>query len=88
MYGVSCDNVWAQEAFRDKLGITIEQLSDFEPKGEASPRLRRLPRGRLPDRALVMTGPDGVVLWSHVADSPGDIPGANLIFDALDAAAV
>ena len=36
MYGVSCDNVWAQDAFRDKLGITIEQLSDFEPKGEVS----------------------------------------------------
>ena len=33
-----------------------------------------------------MTGPDGAVLWSYVADSPGDIPGVNLIFDALDAA--
>ena len=41
-----------------------------------------------PERALVMTGPDGTVLWSHQADSPGDLPGANLIFDALDAAAV
>ena len=35
-----------------------------------------------------MTGPDGVVRWSHQADSPGDLPGANLIFDALDAVSV
>jgi peroxiredoxin (alkyl hydroperoxide reductase subunit C) len=88
LYAVSCDNVWAQEAFRDKLGITIEQLSDFEPKGEACRALGVLHPAGFAERALVMTGPDGVVLWSHVADSPGDIPGANLIFDALDAAAV
>ena len=31
-----------------------------------------------------MTGPDGVVLWSHQAETPGDLPGANLIFDALE----
>src|SRR5919205_3775537 len=33
LYGVSCDAVWSQEAFRERLGIRIEQLSDFEPKG-------------------------------------------------------
>ena len=37
------------------------------------------------NRALVIVGPDGVVRWSHLADSPGDLPGANLIFDGLDA---
>ena len=67
---------------------TIEQLSDFEPKGAACRAFGVLHPGGFPERALVMTGPDGVVLWSHQADSPGDLPGANLIFDALDAAAV
>ena len=33
LYGVSCDGVWAQQAFREQLGVEIEQLSDFEPKG-------------------------------------------------------
>ena len=33
----------------------------------------------------MLIGPDGVVEWSHEADSPGDLPGANLIFDALEA---
>jgi peroxiredoxin len=88
LYGVSCDAVWSQQAFREKLGVTIEQLSDFEPKGEACRAFGVLHPGGFPERALVMTGPDGVVLWSHQADSPGDLPGANLIFDALDAAAV
>ena len=85
LYGVSCDSVWAQQAFREKLGVTIEQLSDFEPKGAACRAFGVLHRGGFPERALVMTGPDGVVLWSHQAESPGELPGANLIFDALDA---
>jgi peroxiredoxin (alkyl hydroperoxide reductase subunit C) len=88
VYGVSCDAVWSQQAFREKLGVTIEQLSDFEPKGEACRAFGVLHPGGFPERALVMTGPDGTVLWSHQADSPGELPGANLIFDALDAAAV
>ena len=87
LYGVSCDAVWSQQAWREKLGMTIEQLSDFEPKGEACRAFGVLHPGGFPERALVMTGPDGVVLWSHQAASPGDLPGANLIFDALDAAA-
>jgi peroxiredoxin len=85
LYGVSCDAVWSQRAFRDKLGITIEQLSDFEPKGEACRAFGVLHPGGFPQRALVMTGSDGVVLWSHQAETPGELPGANLIFDALDA---
>ena len=44
--------------------------------------------GGFPQRALVLIGPDGVVEWSHEAGSPGDLPGANLIFDALDPATV
>ena len=42
--------------------------------------------GGYPQRALVLIGPDGVVEWSYEATSPGELPGANLIFDALDAA--
>jgi hypothetical protein len=31
----------------------------------------------------VIVAPDGTVRWSYEAASPGDLPGANLIFDAL-----
>ena len=88
LYGVSCDSVWAQQAFREKLGITIEQLSDWEPKGEACRAFGVLHPAGFPERALVITGPDATVLWSHQAATPAELPGANLIFDALDAAHV
>jgi peroxiredoxin (alkyl hydroperoxide reductase subunit C) len=84
MYGVSCDATYSQTAFRDQLGITIEQLSDFEPKGAVCEAFGVLHPGGFPQRALIITGPDGAVRWSYEAPSPGDLPGANLIFDALD----
>jgi len=84
LYGVSCDATYSQEAFRRELGVTIEQLSDFEPKGAACRAFGVLHPGGFPQRALVLVGPDGVVRWSYEAPSPGDLPGANLIFDALD----
>jgi mycoredoxin-dependent peroxiredoxin len=88
LFAVSCDAVPSQQAFKKQLGIEIEQLSDFEPKGAACRAFGVLHPGGFPQRALVMIGPDGVVEWSHEADSPSDLPGANLIFDALEARAV
>jgi peroxiredoxin (alkyl hydroperoxide reductase subunit C) len=85
LYGVSCDAKWSQRAFKEQLGIAIEQLSDFEPKGAACRAFGVLHPGGFPQRALVLIGPDGVVRWSHEAPSPGELPGANLIFDALAA---
>lgn len=84
LYGVSCDSIWALRAFREKLGVAIEQLSDFEPKGAACRALGAYhEQGGMPQRALMLVGPDGVVEWSYQADNPGELPGANLIFDAL-----
>jgi peroxiredoxin (alkyl hydroperoxide reductase subunit C) len=87
LYGVSCDATHAQEAFRRHLGVDIEQLSDFEPKGKVCEAFGVLHPGGFPQRALVIIGPDGVVTWSYEAPSPGDLPGANLIFDGLAAVA-
>jgi peroxiredoxin (alkyl hydroperoxide reductase subunit C) len=84
LYGVSCDAVPSQQAFREKLRIRMEQLSDFEPKGAACRAFGVLHPAGFPERALVMIGPDGVVKWSHQAESPSELPGANLIFDALE----
>jgi peroxiredoxin len=84
MYGVSCDATYSQTAFQEKLGVSIEQLSDFEPKGAVCQAFGAYHPGGFPQRALVIVGPDGVVRWSYQAPSPGDLPGANLIFDALE----
>ena len=83
LYGVSCDAHYSQTAFKDALGIEIEQLSDFEPKGAACAAFGVLHPGGFPQRALVIVDSDGTVVWSHEAEHPGVLPGANLIFDAL-----
>jgi peroxiredoxin (alkyl hydroperoxide reductase subunit C) len=80
---VSCDATYSQTAFRKELGIEIEQLSDFEPKGATCRAFGVYHPGGFPERALVIVGPDGVVTWSYQAAKPSDLPGANLIFDAL-----
>lgn len=85
LYGVSCDSVWSQAAFKEKLGVAIEQLSDFEPKGAVSRAFDVYHPGGFSQRALVIIGPDGTVKWSYQAASPGELPGANLIFDGLQA---
>ena len=83
LYGVSCDATYSQKAFKRQLGIDIEQLSDFEPKGATCRAFDVLHPGGFPKRALIVVGPDGVVKWSYEAPSPSELPGANLIFDAL-----
>jgi peroxiredoxin len=85
LYGVSCDATWSQTAFREQLGVDIEQLSDFEPKGAACRAFGVYHPGGFPQRALVIVDSDAVVKWSYQAPSPGDLPGANLIFDGLGA---
>jgi peroxiredoxin len=83
MYGVSCDATWSQTAFRVHLGVSIAQLSDFEPKGETCRAFGVYHPGGFPQRALVIVDPDAVVKWSYEAASPAELPGANLIFDGL-----
>ncbi len=88
LYGVSCDAHYSQKAFREQLGVRIEQLSDFEPKGETSRAFGVYHPNGFAQRALVIVGPDGIVRWSYEAPSPAELPGANLIFDGLDTVAV
>jgi peroxiredoxin (alkyl hydroperoxide reductase subunit C) len=85
LYGVSCDATWSQKAFRERLGVAIEQLSDFEPKGAASRAFGVYHPGGFARRALVIVCPDLKVKWSYQAPSPAELPGANLIFDGLAA---
>ncbi len=87
LYGVSVDSAFSHKAFQEKLGISIPLLADFNPKGEVAKDYGVYidERGHS-RRALVMIGPDLNVTWSHQAPTPLEIPGANLIFDALDAA--
>jgi len=84
IYGVSTDPSLSQTAFREKLGVTIPQLSDFEPKGAAARAFGAyFQPGGMTNRAIVVIGPDGVVTASYLAENPGVLPGVNVVFDLL-----
>jgi peroxiredoxin (alkyl hydroperoxide reductase subunit C) len=83
LYAISTDARWSQAAFKEKLGSSIRQLSDFEPKGATARAFGVLNDGGFTQRALVIVDPDGVVKWSYQAPRTGDLPGVNLIFDGL-----
>jgi peroxiredoxin (alkyl hydroperoxide reductase subunit C) len=86
LYGVSVDSAFSHKAFQKSLGISIPLLADFHPKGEVSRAYGTYIEERGHNkRALVMIGPDLTVQWAHQSPSPLEIPGANLIFDALAA---
>ncbi len=84
LVGISVDHIHAHKAFREKLGIDTTLLADFEPKGEVAKAYGSYfePAG-MANRTLVLVDADGGVEWSYESPSPGEAPGANLIFDAL-----
>ena len=85
LVGISVDSSWTHRAFREKLGLTMTLLSDFEPKGEAIRAYGAyLDQGGHGNRSLVLVDEEGVVRWVHESPTPIEIPGANLIFDALE----
>ncbi len=86
--GISIDHVWAHKAFRDKLGLEFPLLADFHPRGEVAQSYGAyLPDYGTANRSLVLIDEEGVVRWVHESPTPLEIPGANLIFDALQATA-
>jgi peroxiredoxin len=88
LVGVSIDSYPCHGAFHEKLGLEMPLLADFHPKGAVSEAYGAyLPEYGHSNRSLVLVDGEGTVLWSHVTSTALEIPGANLIFDALDAAA-
>jgi peroxiredoxin (alkyl hydroperoxide reductase subunit C) len=84
LLGVSVDSFFAHKAFQEKLGIDTRLLSDFEPKGEVARAYGSyVEKLGFANRTLVLVDEDGTVSWTYESDDPGEIPGANLIFDAL-----
>ena len=85
LLGVSVDSAFAHKAFQDHLGVTIPLLADFHPKGAVAQRLRRVHRGARAQRAGARDGrPGGHGRVVARSPTPLEIPGVNLIFDALD----
>lgn len=86
MLGISVDHPYAHKAFQEKLGVDTTLLADFEPKGAVSKAYGSYLDGLgFANRTLVLIDEDGTVAWAHESPSLGELPGANLIFDALAA---
>jgi peroxiredoxin len=84
LLGVSVDSAYCHRAFRERLNLTMPLLADFHPKGAMSREYGAYQEEFGTDnRSLVLVDGDGMVRWSYATDSVKDIPGANLIFDAL-----
>ena len=84
MLGVSGDSAYCHKAFRDQLNLAMPLLADFHPKGEVAKAYGVWGEDfGMAGRALVMVDPQGKVQWTHMSP-PLEVPGANLIFDALD----
>ena len=88
LLGISVDSSWAHNAFRKQLGLAIPLLADFHPKGEVSRKYGAyIEDFGTPNRSLVLVDEEGMVRWVHESPTVLEIPGANLIFDALEAVA-
>jgi peroxiredoxin len=84
LVGISVDGAFCHKAFREHQGLTIPLLADFHPKGEVAKAYGVWSEEHgVANRALVMVRPDGIVQWSYLSP-PLEVPGANLIFDALE----
>ena len=84
LYGVSVDSAYSHKAFQQHLGISFPLLADFHPKGAVAQAYGFYDeKWGSSARALVMIGPDLTVEWAHRSPSALEIPGANLIFDAV-----
>lgn len=83
LLGISIDHAYAHKAFQEKLGIDTTLLADFEPKGEVARAYGSYLDLGFANRTLVLVDEDGKVAWTHESPTPGEFPGANVIFDAL-----
>ncbi len=84
LVGISVDGAFCHRAFRSHMNLDIPLLADFHPKGEVAKAYGVWSEKHgVSGRALVMVGPEGTVEWSYMSP-PLEVPGANLIFDALD----
>jgi peroxiredoxin (alkyl hydroperoxide reductase subunit C) len=83
LVGISVDSHHSHRAFREQRNLTMPLLSDFHPKGEVSKAYGVYSEeyGQS-GRAVALVDEEGVVQWTYESP-PLEVPGANLIFDAL-----
>ena len=85
LLGISVDGVWCHAAFSQDRKLHFPLLADFEPKGAVARKYGAYREGEgVTERALFVIDGGGIVRWSYLSPI-GVNPGADGIFDALDA---
>jgi peroxiredoxin len=80
--GISGDNPFAQKAWAEKEGITLQLLSDYDHKiteaygvaYEAFLPAKNLIMGGVPKRSAFIIDKAGVIQYAEALESPGDLP--------------
>lgn len=89
VFGISGDNPFAQQNWKEKEGIGIALLSDYEHEVAKAYDVaydsflpeKNLHMGGVPKRSAFIVDKDGVIQYAESSDSPGDLPD----FDAIKA---
>lgn len=87
--GISGDNPFAQKAWAEKEGITLQLLSDYDHKVAAAYDVayeaflpdKNLIMGGVPKRSAFIVDKAGIVQYAESSDNPGQLPN----FDAIKA---
>jgi peroxiredoxin len=85
LLGISVDGVWCHAAFAGDRKLHFPLLADFEPKGAVARQYGAYREADgITERALFVIDAGGVIRWSFLSPI-GVNPGADGIFDALEA---
>lgn len=87
--GISGDNPFAQKAWAEKEGISLQLLSDYDHKVteaygvayESFLPAKNLIMGGVPKRSAFIVDKSGIIQYAEVLESPGDLPN----FEAIKA---
>ena len=82
VFGISGDNPFAQQNWKEKEGIEITLLSDYEHEVAAAYDIayesflpaKNLYMGGVPKRSAFIVDKDGVIQYAESSDNPGDLP--------------
>ncbi len=89
IFGISGDNPFAQQNWKEKEGIGLTLLSDYEHEVakaydvayETFLPAKNLKMGGVPKRSAFIVDKDGVIQYAESSDNPGDLPN----FEAIKA---
>jgi len=76
---ISCDAGPSQKAWADSLGLTLDLLADFHPKGAVAEKYGVMRADGIPERAIFVVNKKGVIAWAAKYDIPQQPPQDELL---------